>query len=62
MAKKASPLPMLRLSMEMPDTSAGNAPARSARMAAAMSSVVQRAVMRVLCLSGRVALFLHLPP
>ena len=43
MAKNASPRPMVRLSMESPDTPAGSAPCRSARIAAAIASTVQSA-------------------
>ena len=40
-AKNASPRPMVRLSIEMPATDAGNAPLRSARIACAIASTVQ---------------------
>src|SRR6185437_5352807 len=53
MAKKASPRPMLRLSIEMPEIASGSWPDLSARMAAAMSEMVQREVMRKLCLVSR---------
>src|SRR6185437_2090540 len=46
MAKNASPLPMVRVSIDSPETSAGSAPDFSARMALAISSTVQSAVIR----------------
>src|SRR6476646_3151692 len=56
MAKKASPLAKLRLSIETPPTSAGSAPDFSARMALAISSTVQSALM-LGSRSGRQSLF-----
>jgi hypothetical protein len=48
MAKNASPAASVRLSIEIPGTDCGNAPSRSAPIAAAMASTVHntRAVMR----------------
>src|SRR5262249_3847608 len=44
MAKNASPRPMVRLSMEMPETASGSGPTGSACIAAAMALVLHGAM------------------
>src|SRR5437867_3945622 len=56
MAKNASPVLSVRLSIEMPGTEAGNGPTRAAPIAAAIASTVHSGVMRALRCSSCPAL------